>query len=366
MKIALIHTIFMSKGGGERFLYEVFKRLRKNHEIHIFCNGIGSETFSFQEFDHTVIPARHDFFGKFVAYYEAKALKKAIEHAIKWRPDLIWLNRGYYYAGWIFKKYGVKAIPYVHYPILLEPVKRGLFRELYRGIIGLDRKEAESFASVPIVLCNSKYTESAVKREQPNARTQVIYPGVDHEKFFPTWEDEGYLYYNSRFQKIKNQELAIEIAKRTGYGLILSGFLSKNNINYFEHIKKKAEGANVKILQNPSDETIVKLLQKCSVFLFPSVGEHFGIAPVEAMACGKPVIAHRSGGTVETVGRAGILCGDDPEEWVANVKRLMENEEEKKELGRKAFEFSKEFTWENTVSKISKILEIINKSNSYL
>ncbi len=366
MKIALIHTIFMSKGGGERFLYEVFKRLRKNHEIHIFCNGIGSETFSFQEFDHTVIPARHDFFGKFVAYYEAKALKKAIEHAIKWKPDLIWLNRGYYYAGWIFKKYGVKAIPYVHYPILLEPVKRGLFREIYRGIIGLDRKEAKSFASVPIVLCNSKYTESAVKREQPNARTQVIYPGVDHEKFFPTWEDEGYLYYNSRFQKIKNQELAIEIAKRTGYGLILSGFLSKNNINYFEHIKKKAEGANVKILQNPSDETIVKLLQKCSVFLFPSVGEHFGIAPVEAMACGKPVIAHRSGGTVETVGRAGILCGDDPEEWVANVKRLMENGEEKKELGRKAFEFSKEFTWENTVSKISKILEMINKSNSYL
>ncbi|MEM3526540.1 MAG: glycosyltransferase family 4 protein [Candidatus Jordarchaeaceae archaeon] len=355
----MIHTIFISKGGGERFLYEVFTRLKKHHDIHIFCNGIGPETFNFYEFNHTIIPARHDLFGKFVAYYEAKAIKKNIEQAVRWKPDLIWLNRGYYYAGWVLKKYGVKVIPYVHYPILLEPIKRNVLRRIYREIIGLERKEAEAFASVPIVLCNSKYTESAIKREQPNARTQVVYPGVDHEKFFPTWEDEGYLYYNSRFQKIKNHELAIEIAKRTGYSLILSGFLSRNNINYFEYIKRKAEEANVKILQNPSDETIVRLLQKCSVFLFPSVGEHFGIAPIEAMACGKPVIAHKSGGTIETVGGAGILCGDDPDEWVRNVNRLMENDEERKELGKKAYEFSKEFTWENTVSRILKTLETL-------
>lgn len=360
MKIALIHTIFMSKGGGERFLYEVFRRLRKNHEIHVFCNGIGSETFNFQEFEHTIIPVRHDLFGKFVAYYEAKALKKAIEHAVKWRPDLIWLNRGYYYAGWIIERYKIKAIPYVHYPIS-EPLKTDMLHKLYRRAIGLEKLESESFARVPVVLCNSKYTESAIKKEQPAARTQVVYPGVDHDKFFPTWEDEGYLYYNSRFQKTKNHELAIEISKRTGYNLILSGFVSRNNLDYFEHIKKKAEEWGVKVLQNPSDETIVKLLQRCSVFLFPSIGEHFGIAPVEAMACGKPVVAHRSGGTVETVGKAGVLCGDDLDEWVRNIKYLMENKNERKALGEKAFRFSKEFTWEKTVNKISEILEVLTK-----
>ncbi len=366
MKIAVIHTVFMTKGGGERFLYEVFRRLKRNHEIHIFCNGIGIETFNFQEFEYTIIPARHDLFGKFVAYYEAKALKKVIEYAVKWKPDLIWLNRGYYYASWIVEHYKINVIPYVHYPTAPDPWGRSIIYKLYRRTLGLKKLECESFARVPVVLCNSKYTEFAIKEEQPIARTQVIYPGVDHSKFFPTWEDEGYLYYNSRFQKLKNQELAIEVAKRTGYNLILSGFVSKENMNYFEYIKKKAEEPNVKILQNLSDEAMVKLLQRCSIFLFPSIKEHFGIAPVEAMACGKPVVAHRSGGTIETVGKAGILCGDDPEEWVANIKRLMENEEEKKELGRKAFEFSKEFTWENTVSKISKILEMINKSNSYL
>ncbi|MGQ9514428.1 MAG: hypothetical protein ACUVTL_05195 [Thermoproteota archaeon] len=103
MKIAVVHTIFISKGGGERFLYEVFKRLRKIHEIRLFCNGIGEDTFDFFEFDHTIISSRHDLYGKFVAYFEARALKKVIEEAVNWKPDLIWLNRGYYHTSWIRK-----------------------------------------------------------------------------------------------------------------------------------------------------------------------------------------------------------------------------------------------------------------------
>ncbi|MGQ9597717.1 MAG: glycosyltransferase family 4 protein [Thermoproteota archaeon] len=361
MRIAVVHTAFTTKGGGERFLYEVFSRLRKAHEIHFFCNGISEDTFNFKEFNHTIIPAKHDFLGKFVAYYEAKALKKSIELAVKWKPDLIWLNRGYYYVNWITRKYGINVVPYVHYPIALETIKGDLPHRIYRRLIGIEKLEEISFADAPIVLCNSKYTESAIKREQPLAKTKVVYPGVDHRKFFPTWEDEGYLYYNSRFQKMKNQELAIEVARRTGYRLILSGFLSKNNLEYFEAIKRKAERYNVRIIANPSDEEVIKLLQKCSIFLFPSIGEHFGIAPVEAMACGKVVIAHNSGGTVETVGEAGILCGDDPEDWVRNVKYLMENTEEKRSIGRRAFEFSKEFDWEKTVEKISRILDCLGK-----
>jgi len=357
MKIAIVHTLFISKGGGERFLYEVFSRLKKRHEIHIFCNNISLDTFNFQEFEYTVIPTRHNLFGKFVAYYEAKALKKAIERAIEWKPDLIWLNRGYYYSSWITEHYKIKVIPYVHYPISLEPLKTDIFHKVYRKIIGLERLELQSFARVPLILCNSNYTEAAIKKEQPNAKTQIVYPGVDHNKFFPTWEDEGYLYYNSRFQKNKNHEMAIEIAKRARYNLILSGFVSKNNLDYFERIKKKSETLNVKIIPNPTDDTIVKLLQRCSIFLFPSIGEHFGIAPVEAMACGKTVVAHKSGGTIETVGKVGILCGDNPEEWIKNVKYLMENEEDRKALGKKAYEFSKGFTWENTAKRIDEILE---------
>lgn len=362
MKIAVIHTMFVSKGGGERFLYEVFRRLKKDHEIHIFCNGISRESFNFYEFEHTIIPSRHSLFGKFVAYYEAKGLKKVIKYAVKWKPDIIWLNRGYYHASWITEKYNIKVIPYVHYPILLEPLKQDVLHKIYRRIIGLERLEAKSFEKVPLILCNSKYTESAIKKEQPNAKTQVVYPGVNHDKFFPTWEDEEYLYYNSRFQRIKNQKLAIEIARKTGYRLILSGFISKNNFDYFKYIKKETEQLNnIEIIPNPDDNIIIKLLQKCSIFLFPSIGEHFGIAPIEAMACGKPVIGHRSGGTIETVGEVGILCGDDVSEWVKNVVYLMENKHIRRDMGKRAFEFSKNFTWENTVKKISIILENIIK-----
>jgi len=360
MRIAVVHTVFTSKGGGERFLYEVFKRLRKLHEIHLFCNDIGEETFNFSEFDHTIIPSRHDVFGKFVAYFEARALKKVIEIAANWKPDLIWLNRGYYHMNWIRKNYGIRTIPYVHYPVAIEARKQGLIRNAYRKIIGLETLELESFANAPIVLCNSNFTKSVIKKIQPSANVQVVYPGIDHDKFFPTWEDDGYLYYNSRFQPIKNQLLALNVAKETGYDLILSGFVSAANIDYFESIKKRADELKVKIIQNPSDEVIVELLQKCSIFLFPSIGEHFGIAPVEAMACGKPVIGHNSGGTIETVGEAGILCGDDLQDWVNVTRNLMENEQARRNMGQKALEFSRRFSWENTANEIQRIIKNIH------
>jgi len=361
MKIAVVHTVFVSKGGGERFLYEVFRRLKKYHEIHLFCNGISSQTFDFNEFDHTIIPSRHNLWGKFVAYYEARALKKVIEGAMEWKPDILWLNRGYYHINWINRHYKIKTIPYVHYPIVIEKRKDSWARNIYRRMIDLETLESTAFAHTPIVLCNSKYTESVIRKMQPMANVQVIYPGIDHDKFFPTWEEEGYLYYNSRFQPIKNQDLALGVAEKTGYNLILSGFVSAANASYFEGIQNKSKKMNVEIIKNPSDEMIIQLLQKCSIFLFPSIGEHFGIAPVEAMACGKPVIGHNSGGTIETVGQAGVLCGDDLEDWVKATKELMGNDEMRKRIGRKAYEFSNLFTWDNTVREIMRILDEMDR-----
>jgi glycosyltransferase involved in cell wall biosynthesis len=357
MRIAVVHTVFASKGGGERFVYEVFKRLSKFHEIHLFCNDITPDTFNFKEFEHTIIPSRHDAFGKFVAYYEAKALGKVIKAAVEWKPDIIWLNRGYYYVGWIKKNYGIRTIPYVHYPVAIEPRKSNWIRDIYRQMIGLEKLESASFAEAPIVLCNSNYTKSVIMKIQPSSKVHVVYPGIDHKRFFPTWEDGGYLYYNSRFQPIKNQALALDVARETGYELILSGFVSAANANYFDSIKKRADKLKVKIVQNPTDEEIVKLLQRCSIFLFPSIGEHFGIAPIEAMACGKPVVGHNSGGTVETVGEAGILCGDDLQDWVKVTKYLMDNDDVRREMGRKAFEFSEKFAWDKTSNEIVRVLE---------
>ena len=65
---------------------------------------------------------------------------------------------------------------------------------------------------------------------------------------------------------------------------------------------------NVEILGYVDEKKLVSLLSHCRAFIFPAE-EDFGIAPVEAMASGRPVIAYRKGGVLETVveGRTGIF-----------------------------------------------------------
>ena len=100
---------------------------------------------------------------------------------------------------------------------------------------------------------------------------------------------------------------------------------------------------------------MLSLLQNCSIFLFPSIGEHFGIAPIEAMACSKPVIAHNSGGTRETVGKVGILCRNNLEEWKQSISFLMDNPKIRRDYAKRAYNRSKDFTWEKTVNEMIKV-----------
>jgi D-inositol-3-phosphate glycosyltransferase len=95
------------------------------------------------------------------------------------------------------------------------------------------------------------------------------------------------------------------------------------------------------------------------VFLHPGKNEGFALAPLEAMACGKVVVAHNSGGTPECVKGGGFLLGDDPKEWRSLVDELMKSKALRNELGSKALEHSKSFAWTKTTSEISEALQSI-------
>jgi glycosyltransferase involved in cell wall biosynthesis len=74
------------------------------------------------------------------------------------------------------------------------------------------------------------------------------------------------------------------------------------------------------------------------------------------MACGKAIIAHNSGGTPEVVDQAGYLLGDKEEDWRTQFDELMESEALRKDLGRKAYERSKQFTWERAAESLEEAL----------
>lgn len=122
----------------------------------------------------------------------------------------------------------------------------------------------------------------------------VIFPPVNVHKFpFSTVSEEFYLVV-SRLVPYKRVDLAVEACTKLNKKLVIIGTGDE-----LEKIKLKA-GPTIEFLGFQSDEAVADYMSRCKAFLFPGY-EDFGIAPVEAQACGKPVIAYGMGGALDTV-----------------------------------------------------------------
>lgn len=98
---------------------------------------------------------------------------------------------------------------------------------------------------------------------------------------------------------------------------------------------------------------------RCDIFCFPTLGEPFGKAVVEAMACGKPVIATNVGGTAEIIqdGANGILVSPaSSEAFAVEVARLINDAQERRRIGERARETAvKCFSWDKVSEKYHKL-----------
>ena len=92
------------------------------------------------------------------------------------------------------------------------------------------------------------------------------------------------------------------------------------------------------LLRSPDHAMLQQLLRRSNCVLYPPIGEHFGIVPVEGMAAGKPVIASNSGGPTETIidGESGLLCEPTPEAFAGAIARLQQNPQELHGMGENA------------------------------
>lgn len=138
-----------------------------------------------------------------------------------------------------------------------------------------------------------------------NAR--VIYPPVDIEKFRPLEGPTGdYFLIVSALVPYKRIDLAVEAFSAIGKPLWIVGEGPER-----DRLERRSS-PNIRFFGWVSDEQLLKLYNGCRALIFPGE-EDFGITAVEAQACGRPVIALRKGGVVESVldGRTGLFF-DEP------------------------------------------------------
>ena len=152
-----------------------------------------------------------------------------------------------------------------------------------------------------------------------NRESTIIFPPVDTSRFqpVPASEVEDYFLVVSRLIPYKRIDLAVQVATELGLPLKVGG-----KGRDMERLKAMA-GETVEFLGYVPDEDLPQLMAKCKAFLFPGL-EDFGITPVQAQSAGRPVIAYKGGGALDTV-IAGVTGEHFDEMTVESLKAVMQN-----------------------------------------
>ncbi len=162
--------------------------------------------------------------------------------------------------------------------------------------------DLESIDGIDILIANSSVTQERIKKYYKRSST-VIHPPVTIDRFTPPPKGErnGYVIWG-RHVPYKRFDLAIKAANELRIPLTIIGQGPDT-----DRLKSLA-GPTVTFTGRISDEELVRHAQSAKAFLFPGE-EDFGIAAVEALAAGTPVIAYAKGGALDIVqdGESGVL-----------------------------------------------------------
>jgi len=177
--------------------------------------------------------------------------------------------------------------------------------------------DRESAYRVDKFICNSKFVAKRIEKYY-KVKATVIYPPVDTRWFYPQGEAKDYFLMVGRLLAYKRFDLAIDAFNELEIPLKIIGTGPE-----FKRLKKMANW-NIEFLGNVNSEDLRDYYQHCRALIFPQE-EDFGIVALEAMACGRPVIAYRGGGALESVieGETGIFFDEQTtHSLVGAIKKL--------------------------------------------
>ena len=381
MKILVLSQIFPpARGGSGRWLFELYRRLTGFHVVVVAGRApddgvfdaaapLPIERIDLQFANWGVLTVRSA-----AQYLRALFALRAV--LVRSHPDVIHCGKCLpegLLAVAIKRWKGVPFVCFVHgEELTLAETSREL-RWLTRAVL----REALT------VVANSQHTRKMLGERWGVVpeRIAVMHPGVDTTRFTPAprdaatrerlrWTGRRVVLTVGALQKRKGQDMMIRalpaIRQRCPdvlYAIVGEGWERP----YLESLTAKLSVEDlVQFRTTPADDELIACYQQCDLFALPNrqVGwdfEGFGIVLLEAQACGKPVVAGRSGGTVEAMkpSHTGeLIACETPDDLAETVIRLLEAADTRDHLGSQAREWvCAHFDWTVLTEKARRAFE---------
>jgi glycosyltransferase involved in cell wall biosynthesis len=203
----------------------------------------------------------------------------------------------------------------------------------------------------------------------------VIYGGLDRQRFYPrengTVQKQygltNYLLYVGDLRPYKNLERSLEAFARLNLSKFKFVIGGKKDPRFYARVEKKIDELLLKdrvvFLDYVPQRNLPHLYSEAAAFVFPSLYEGFGLPPLEAMACGCPVVASNAASLPEVCGDAAYYVDPCNVENIAEgMYKVLMNKTLRRDLREKGLERAKFFSWDKAAKEHLKVFEEVLNS----
>ncbi len=330
MRIALAHSHPETFGGGERALLELARGLTPRHQVRLLLGRYRPErTYpEIAAFSHLQLPGPR---------WLTARVPDDVVVANSFGANLLALRNGPRTVYWVHSVRSRFLLPGTRRADLL--ARRALDWLAVRRDAGL--------------VANSRFTAGRLRQLYGRPADAIIYPGVDLHLFRPAQRTGDYAITVGRLAPEKGLDRLVRFWRELPD---LPLHVVGDGPPAFVHWLRAAAPSNVHFRGTLGPAALVDAYQRACVAVFAPYAEEFGLAPLEAMACGVPVVAWREGGLVETVvdGSTGYLIVDE-ESFRQRVRLLARDGALRAAFALAARARAEQFRWQRSVDAIERV-----------
>ena len=347
-------------GGAEVHLHEIFGRLAaRGHEIGLLVSGWEgageSEIIDGMRVHRT--GSRHTF---------PLQVRSRYRHLLAGAPiDLVVedINKLPLYTPWWVGRPVVALVPHLFGTTAFQEASWPVAATVWTAERGISR----AYARTPVQVISESTAEDLANRGLDRSRIDVIHPGLDHARFRPGPEASRFevptLVYVGRLKRYKGLDLVMRaLARLVAEGqearLLIAG-RGDDDRRLRQEAHSMGLGSHVRFLGYVTESEKVDLFQQAWVNVYPSPKEGWGLANVEAAACGTPTVASDSPGLRESVsdGVSGYLVPhSDVGAWAARLQALLTDPELRHRLSAGAVSHAAGFSWDRAAQETEQSL----------